>query len=235
MTTKSLRIGLLGGTFNPIHRCHLTVASQTRDRAGLDRILFIPAGDPPHKRSPALISAGHRIQMVRLAIASEPAFSFSDIEVRRPSTSYSIETVQALRAEYGDGAELFFIVGLDAFLDLAAWKQAADLVRLIHFIVVSRPGSAFTSLHTMPLLTATEPASLAELDSGRRERLDLPLSASAHLILLRLPPCDISASAIRARLHSGQSVSNLLPATVESYILHHKLYMEGADRPGIES
>lgn len=235
MMSDGLRIGLLGGTFNPIHRCHLTVAAQARERLGLDRILFIPAGDPPHKRAGALIPAEHRLEMVRLAIAGEPAFSLSDIELRRASPSYSIETVRALRGEYGERADLFFIIGLDAFLELAGWRQADDLLRLIHFVVVSRPGTAFAGLGTMPLLPACDPAALAALDTGGRERLELPVSATARLILLRLPPCDISASAIRARLRSGQSIANLLPATVESYILRHKLYMEGADRPGIQS
>ena len=233
MTRQGLRIGLLGGTFNPIHHCHLTIAHQTRKRVGLDRILFIPTGDPPHKPSDALATAGHRVEMVRLAIAAEPSFSLSEIEARHPSKSYSIETVQALRDEYGTETELFFILGLDAFLELDSWKQASQLIRLIHFIVVPRPGTVFASLHTMPLLPSIDRSSLAALDAGQKDRLDLSWTPSTNLILLRLPPCDISASVIRTRLKNGQTVSKLLPAPVESYILHHKLYTEGINRPGI--
>ena len=233
MTTQGLRIGLLGGTFNPIHHCHLTIARETRERMGLDRILFIPTGDPPHKPSDALATARHRVEMVRLAIAAEPSFSLSEIEACHSSKSYSIETVQTLRDEYGADTELFFILGLDAFLELDSWKQASQLIRSIHFIVVPRPGAAFASLRTMPLLPPIDRSSLAALDAGQKDRLDLSWTPSTNLILLRLPPCDISASVIRTRLKNRQSVSNLLPAPVESYILHHNLYTEGIDRPGI--
>src|SRR5437763_3332726 len=104
---QAMRIGLLGGTFNSIHRCHLAIATQTRDRLGLDRVVFIPSGDPPHKPSESVAPAKHRFEMVRRAIASDPSFGISDIEVRQATRSYSIDTVRALREEYGATAELF--------------------------------------------------------------------------------------------------------------------------------
>lgn len=228
-----MRIGLFGGTFNPIHRCHLTIAHQTREQLHLDLVLFIPSGDPPHKPSESVASARHRVEMVRLAIASEPSFGLSDTEARRPTKSYSIETVAGFRREYGSEADLFFIIGLDAFLDLASWKAPSTLIQSCHFVVVSRPGATFARLQGMPLLPAIAPASLESLDRGPEGRLDLPLSDCTRLILLRLPPCEISASDIRSRLRHRQNISNLLPASVESYILREGLYREEANHPGI--
>lgn len=219
-----MRIGLFGGTFNPIHRCHLAIAAQARDRLSLDRVVFIPSGDPPHKPSGSLALATHRFEMVRRAIESDPSFSISDVEVRQATKSYSIDTVRTLREEYGAAAELFFIIGLDAFLELASWRQAPDLLRSCHFVVVSRPGIEFRSLCDMPLLPAINPVSLAALDAQQQDRLDIPIPNGLGLTLLRLPPCDISASEIRHRLKNRLSLSDLLPAPVESYIIRFGLY-----------
>src|SRR3954454_9010710 len=104
-----MRIGLFGGTFNPVHRCHLEAATQTQRRLRLDRILFIPSGDPPHKSNSSLAPARHRFEMVRIAIKDVPGFEVSDVEMRRPSKSYSIETVHELQKTFGPEAELFFI------------------------------------------------------------------------------------------------------------------------------
>lgn len=229
-----MRIGLFGGTFNPVHCCHLTIAGQVRDRLHLDRVVFIPTGDPPHKPSESLAPAGYRIEMVRLAIAGDPSFAVSDVEVRRPTKSYSIETVRALRAESGPGTELFFIVGLDAFVDFPGWRGASDLLRLCHFVVVSRPGTAFTSLAGLPLLPAIPRAALEALDVRERDRLVEAIPGGAGLTLLRLPPCDASASDIRARFRKGLRSSNLLPAPVESYIIQHGLYQEETDRTRVQ-
>lgn len=219
-----MKIGLFGGTFNPIHRCHLATAAQTRDRLSLDRVVFIPSGDPPHKPSESLAPAKHRFEMVRRAIESDPSFAISDVEVRQPTTSYSINTVRTLQEEYGPAAELFFIIGLDAFLELPSWRHAPDLLRSCHFVVVSRPGVEFLSLCEMPLLPAIERVSLAALDAQQQDRLDIPIPNGIGLTLFRLPPCDVSASEIRHRLKNRISLSDLLPAPVESYIIRFGLY-----------
>lgn len=230
----SMRIGLFGGTFNPIHDCHLTVAAQTRDRLRLDRVVFIPSGDPPHKPPGSLAAARHRIEMVRLAIAGDPSFRISDVETRRASKSYSIQTVRTLREEYGPETELFFIVGLDAFLEFPSWKEAAALLRACRFVVVSRPHRTFLALAGMPVLPAIGPDRLKALDARQQDRLDAPVPDGTGFTLLALPPCDISASDIRHRIRRGLALSNLLPASVESYIMHHRLYQEGSDRTGVE-
>lgn len=229
-----MRIGLFGGTFNPIHRCHLTIATQIRERFSLDQILFIPTGDPPHKPQDNLAPASHRLEMVRLAIAADPVFALSDIEVRRAAKSYSIDTVRALRDHYGPGADLSFIIGLDAFLEFPAWRQAPDLLQLCHFIVVSRTGRSFATLADRPPLPAISRESLESLDRRAQDRLDVPLPGGTHLTCVCLPPCDISASDIRQRLHSRANVASLLPAPVESYIMRARLYQEKPDRPGIK-
>ncbi|MBX3345648.1 MAG: nicotinate (nicotinamide) nucleotide adenylyltransferase, partial [Nitrospira sp.] len=119
-----MRLGLLGGSFNPVHRCHLSIAQSARQLLALDRVLFIPTGDPPHKQSGTLAEARHRYRMVELAIRGIPEFALTDIEIRRTGKSYSIDTVRAIQQEYGPDTSLFFIIGLDAFLDLPSWKEA---------------------------------------------------------------------------------------------------------------
>ncbi len=230
-----MRIGLFGGTFNPVHRCHLEAATQTQRRLRLDRILFIPSGDPPHKSSTSLAPARHRLEMVRMAIKDLPAFQVSDVEMRRPSKSYSIETVHELQKEFEPEAELFFIIGLDAFLELHTWKQASDLLRACHFVVLARPGSTFTSLLKMSLLPSMDRTPLVALDTQRALQVDVPLPGGMSLILLWIPPCYVSASDIRYRVTHHLNLSNLLPAPVESYILETHLYRqeEKANRTGI--
>lgn len=230
-----MRIGLFGGTFNPVHRCHLEAATQTQRRLHLDRILFIPSADPPHKLSMSLAPARQRLEMVRMAIRDMPAFQVSDVEMRRPSKSYSIETVHELQKEFGPEAELFFIIGLDAFLELHTWKQASDLLRACHFVVLARPGSTFSSLLKMSLLPSMDRTPLVALDTQRALQVDVPLPGGMSLILLWIPPCYVSASDIRYRITHQLSVSNLLPAPVESYILETRLYQqeEKANRTGI--
>ena len=112
-----MRLGLLGGSFNPVHNGHLTIARQAREAIGLDQILFIPASYPPHKPNGSLAPAKDRHEMVRLAIASDPSLAISDVEIRRPGKSYSIDTIRLLQQEYGAQTQLYFLIGLDAFLD----------------------------------------------------------------------------------------------------------------------
>lgn len=182
-----MKLGILGGSFNPIHKCHLSVARAARSCVGLDRILFIPTGDPPHKPPGSFASAHHRLRMVELAIQDDEGFSASDLELRRPGKSYTIDTLRALLPEQEPGTELFFIVGLDAFLDVPSWKESDTLLSLCHFIVISRPATSFQSLTKLPAFKTTSVATLAALDAGTQTRADLPLSSRSTLILLKLP------------------------------------------------
>lgn len=223
-----LRLGLLGGSFNPVHNGHLAIARQTREALGLDRILFIPTSHPPHKPSGSLAPAQDRYEMVRLAIASDPALAISDVEIRRPGKSYSIDTVRLLQQEYGAQTQLFFLIGLDAFLDFPSWRDPQTLLELCSFVVLSRPGLSFRALSTVALLPPIPYRSLADLDEGRTSRIEAPLG-TLGLTCLKLPPSPVSASDIRSRIRQGLPVANLLPPLVESYILQHHLYQEDRD------
>lgn len=218
-----MRLGLFGGTFNPIHHGHLAIARQTREALALDRILFIPTGDPPHKTHEDLAPANNRYEMVCLAIEAEPAFALSDLETCRAGKSYSVDTVKLIQQEYGPETQITFLIGLDAFLDFATWREPETLIRLCSFVVISRPGLSFQSLSTMPLLPSISRQSLADLDTGKTPRLDIPLGSST-VTCLALPPSRISASDIRKRIKEGLPVANLLPPLVKSYILQHHLY-----------
>jgi nicotinate-nucleotide adenylyltransferase len=224
-----MRLGLLGGSFNPVHGGHLAIAHHTREALQLDQILFIPTSHPPHKPNASLAPAQDRYEMVRLAIASDPSLAISDVELRRPGKSYSIDTIRLLQHDYGAHTQLFFLIGLDAFLDFPSWRDPRTLLELCSFVVLSRPGLSFRSLSTVALLPPIPYPSLADLDAGRIPRIEAPIGRQ-RLICLKQPPCPISASDIRARIRQGLPVANLLPPLVESYILHHHLYQEECNR-----
>ena len=224
-----MKLGLLGGSFNPVHNGHLAIARQTREALGLDKILFIPTSHPPHKPNGSLAPAQDRYEMVRLAIASDSSLAISDVEIRRPGKSYTIDTIRLLQQEYGAQTQLFFLIGLDAFLDFPSWRDPLTLLTLCSFVVLSRPGLSFRSLSTVALLPPIPYPSLADLDAGRISRIEAQIGTQ-RLICLKLPPSPISASDIRARVRQGLPVANLLPPLVESYILHHHLYYKERNR-----
>ena len=219
-----MHIGIFGGTFNPIHSCHLRIAEQVQAELKLDQVMFIPTGDPPHKSSTSLAPGFHRLAMVQMALEGYPTFIASEVEVRSSRISYSFETVTTLKQGHPSDTEWSFIIGLDAFLDLSSWKQAAHLLSLCHFVVCSRPGARFRSISAVQELPAMSQENLESLDTGRSHRLNVTLPTGTKLTLLSLPPCEASASTIRAELSQGRAVSRWLPASVESYIIKHRLY-----------
>ncbi len=228
-----LKLGLLGGSFNPIHNGHLTVARLVRDRLRLDQVLFIPTSDPPHKQGGSLASSKDRYEMVRLALAGTPSFQHSDIELQRSGKSYSIDTIRELQRQFGSSTELYFLIGLDAFLDLPHWKEPLELLRACRFVVVPRPGQSFRSLAHMPLLPALDTHALMQLDAGTLPQLDIAMPSCRGIICLPIPPCSISASEIRQQIRRRTAQANMLPPPVESYILQHRLYQEDCDRTNI--
>ena len=216
------RIGLLGGTFNPIHLGHLHIAEQTRIQCGFDHIVFIPTGDPPHKSFESLAPARHRLEMVKLAVQDHPCFQVSDIEVFSSQICYTIDTLHSLMNQLN--GELFFLMGLDAFLDLPTWKSGDELLTTTNVVVVSRPAVQFSQLTSLVLLPSIAEAELAALDNGIRTHLEIATSPASTLTLMALPPCDISASAIRDGFQKGRSVADWLPVSVEFYRMKHQLY-----------
>jgi nicotinate-nucleotide adenylyltransferase len=217
-------VGILGGSFNPIHLGHLRAAEEVREAEGLDEMRLVPAALPPHKEAAGLAAVEHRLRMVELAIAGVPGFRASTIELDRPGPSYSVETLRLLRTELGESTRLVFVVGYDAFRDLHTWKEHTAIFALADVVVVSRPPSPPT-LRPDDIPIAARNAFWYGPDSEafRHE--------SGHVLKLqRIASLDISAATIRASVAAGRSIRFLVPTAVEAYIAEHGLYREG-DRP----
>ena len=219
-----MHIGLFGGTFNPIHSCHLSIAEQVLEICNLDQITFIPTGDPPHKERTSLAPAHHRLAMVQMAIDTHPSFQVSEIEIQSSEVSYTIDTVTRLQETSPKVTQWSFIIGLDAFLEFSTWKKADHLLERCHFIVCSRPDAEFMKLPEVTHLPPIPQQALEDLEHGLIHRFDLALSSSKILTLLSLPPCEASASLIRQNRQQGQSISRWLPPSIESYIIQHGLF-----------
>ncbi len=217
------RIGILGGAFNPVHRGHLTMATHAQQALALDQVLFMPSGDhPPHKTSTTLAPARHRLAMVKHAITDIPHFAVSDMESNASGTSYTVETIHTLRQRVK--GSLWFLIGLDAFLQIASWKSVETLVSSTNFLVLSRPPAHFSQVASLTFLPPPPTEQLHRLDDGTCTRLDLPTGPHTMLTLLRMPPCPVSASAIRTRIQEGLDIADWLPPPVHSYIIRHHLY-----------
>ena len=215
------RIGILGGTFNPVHLGHLAAADEVRDRLKLDKVLFVPSFLPPHKSEEDMPSAVQRQEMVRLAIKGNPHFTVSDVEIRRGGRSYTVDTIEALHKVH-PGAELYFITGLDSFLEIGTWKEWERLMELCSFVVLSREGCRFRDISKLAFLNAPE-HELAALD-GREKEEAVFRTGNMRVHLERIPFYDISSTDIRARLRAGRSIKYHLPDAVEHYIIENKLY-----------
>lgn len=218
-------VGIFGGTFNPIHAGHLAVAEDVAESQGLDRILFVPAGHPPHKPDEAIPAARHRLEMIRLAIAGNRRFAVSDVELRLRGPSYSVRTIPLLQKKLGASTRLFFLVGLDAFLDIPMWHEPECLLTLCDFIVIYRavPGG-FSGVTKFPYPVTADSRALAELDRGKRSSVIGTLQGGREVRFIRSHEIPVSATEIRRRLAEGRTVKYLLPAPVESYIMKHGFY-----------
>ncbi len=221
------KIGLFGGTFNPVHLGHLSIACEVRERLSLDSVIFIPTGTPPHKVKTDLIAPEHRLRMVELAIAPYGFFTASSIETERKGLSYSIDTVTALKKEMGEETEFYFIIGIDAFVEINTWKNADELLTMCNFVVIPRPGHRFADLKNVhiPLIKKLPADELGKIDSGETSSLSFPLSGNYYLLLEKITLCDISSTELRKLIRDGQEVKNLLPDSVMSYIMRQRLYL----------
>jgi nicotinate-nucleotide adenylyltransferase len=215
------RLGILGGTFNPIHLGHLAAAEEVRDRLKLEKVLFIPAFIPPHKNDEVMPSAVQRQEMVRLAVKGNAHFSVSDIEIRRGGRSYTIDTIEALRQAH-PGSELYFLTGLDSFLEIRTWKDWERLMTLCSFVVLSREGCRFSNIAQLGFLDVPE-IELSALDAREKDRVVIA-AGSVPVYLERIPFYDISSTDIRTRVREGRSIKYHLPEAVEHYIIENKLY-----------
>jgi nicotinate-nucleotide adenylyltransferase len=217
----SQKLGILGGTFNPIHYGHLAAAEEVRERLKLDRVLFIPSFHPPHKQEDDVPSAAHRMEMVRIATSENATFEPSDIEIKRGGKSYTIDTIEALKRAHPD-ADLYFITGVDSFLDIQTWSRWERLLSLCTFVVLSRPGYRFADLLKIDFL---RPAGNQVLELDREQRVHVEIHAGTFTVYLEMIPLyDISSTDIRRRVKEGRSIKYLLPEAVETYIINNKLY-----------
>jgi nicotinate-nucleotide adenylyltransferase len=191
-----VKLGILGGTFDPVHIGHLILAESAREGLGLDKVLFVPAGDPWRKASREVTPAKHRLRMVELAIAANEAFSVDAIEIERKGPSYTVETLQELRARFPE-AEMYFLLGEDALADLPHWRDPAGIARLARIAVAPRIGGG--------------------------EAVDLPFPRD-RVLRIDMPHIGISSTWMRERAEKGLSLRYLTPASVVEYILENRLY-----------
>lgn len=203
-----MRIGIIGGTFDPIHLGHMLIAKEARTRLELDRILFVPAGAPPHKTEQPVTDPGARLTMVQLAISDYSHYGVSRLDIDRRGPSYTVDTIRLLRDEWGMDAEIYFLIGADSLIDLPIWRQPEHLLRLCQVVALRRPGY--------------------EVDLGELDRL---LPEAAFLVrMMDLPMLDISSTEIRQRVRQGESISHLVPPAVERYIIDNGLYRDEQKR-----
>jgi len=199
-----MNIGVFGGTFDPVHMGHLIVAEEVKARLNLAEVLFVPAGQPWLKANNLISPAEHRIRMVRLAIADEPYFKLSTMEIERAGPSYTVETIAELKSQIEAGDKLFFILGWDNLIQLPQWHEPSRLVRMCRLVPVPRVG------YPSPDFDALEAA--------------IP-GLSQSIIMLDTPQIEISSSEIRDRVARGLSIHHLVPEPVEGYIKEHRLYI----------
>lgn len=218
-----MRIGIQGGTFNPIHCGHLRGAEEVREALALDQVRFIPSAQPPHKPDEEIASARDRLEMVRLAVAEHPGFVCDPIEVEREGLSYTVDTLAALGEGACKGHETVFLVGADAFCEVHTWSRAPQLLRMTHFAVTlrgeQRGGDVLRTLErTMPPL---DPSLKFEPVGNHKAKV----TGSRYFIhFVRISDLEISATQIRRLVRSGASIRYLLPREVELFIIRRRLY-----------
>jgi nicotinate-nucleotide adenylyltransferase len=193
-----MRVGVMGGTFDPVHHGHLVAASEVADRFGLDEVVFVPTGNPWQKSDASVSSPEDRYLMTVIATASNPRFQVSRVDIDRDGPTYTVDTLRDLREQYGPDAELFFITGADALSKILSWKDAQELFDLAHFVAVTRPGYELSDDH-LPADTVS---------------------------LVRVPALSISSSDCRRRVADGKPVWYLVPDGVVQYIAKRRLYRD---------
>ncbi len=212
--TSAARVGILGGTFDPVHLGHIETARAAAAALVLDSVLVLPSGTPPHRQPPA-VSRYHRFAMAALAVTGCDRLRVSDLEIGEEAPSYSFDTLARLHARGLPRLQIFFITGADAFAEIATWSRYPQVLDMAHFVVVSRPG--FRSSDLRQVLPALEPRMAAPDQAGGSE-------GEPRIFLVDAATPDVSSTGIRRRLAAGESIAGLVPAPVGVYINQHGLY-----------
>jgi len=205
MMRKGLRVGIMGGTFDPVHYGHLVTAEGARCEYGLDHVLFLPSGKPPHKLTRNVTNPEHRYMMTVLATLTNPYFEVSRLDIDREGVSYTIDSLRYLQAFYGPESELFFITGADAIFEITGWKDSDEYLNIAHFIAAARPGFCLEEL----------PQATQDWVGQHGDRFHV----------LKVPAMAISSTEIRERVRKGISIRYLVPEPVEHYIKRNNLYL----------
>ncbi len=205
MGATVLKIGICGGTFDPIHLGHLAVAELVRSEFNLDKVLFIPSGMPPHKNLENVTAPIHRLNMVKCAVSSNPFFEAVALEVERSGYTYTVDTLKELRGLYPEGTEFYYIIGADVVMDLLSWKNAPEVFKLTNFIAVMRPGFSNEAFNERLVFL--------------RNKYEMNISS------YQIPLLDISSTFVRDRIKEKKSVKYLVDRDVEEYIIENHLYL----------
>jgi nicotinate-nucleotide adenylyltransferase len=227
--TYGSRIGILGGTFDPVHLGHVETAVAAQRALGLDTVLVMPSGTPPHRQQPPQASRFHRFAMAALAVNGIPHLAVSDLEIGEAGPSYTFDTLTRLHASGLKESQIFFITGADAFAEIESWSRYPDVLDMAHFVVVSRPG------YPARLVADTVPSLAHRLHPRARDGSSA--IASAHeldIYVVDAPTPDISSTDVRRRLIAGESIEGVVPEAVRIYIAQHGLYSRahGNSQPG---
>jgi len=203
MKTAAYRIGIMGGTFDPIHNGHLAMAEAVREAFGLDKVLFVPSGNPPHKRRTEIADKQHRYNMAILATNSNGMFEVSPVEIEREQLSYTVDTLKILKEKYRD-CEMFLIMGADALCDIESWSRVDELFGLCRVVGATRPG--------------------IDIEEFKKEIDKTQKKYNTQILHVHVPSLDISSTDIRERVKKGASIKYLIPEEVEKYIYKYELY-----------
>jgi nicotinate-nucleotide adenylyltransferase len=197
-----MRIGILGGTFDPPHIGHLVIAERAREKLGLAKVYFVPANEPPHKRGEPMSPLKDRVAMLRLALDDHPFFALSMVEANRPGPSYTVDTIRQMLAEFPPATEVFFVMGMDSLAALPTWHEPRELIELCNLAVLKRPGYS------------------ADMEKLEREIPGL----RSRVVFIPAPELEISSSDLQDRVRAGFSIQYMVPSCVAEYVSEHHLY-----------
>jgi len=200
-----LKLGILGGTFNPIHYGHLLMAERAKEALGISKIVFMPTGNPPHKDTKTVATADDRLKMVELAVGNDENFIISKLEINREGKTYTVDTLKELKAEYGEDTEILFIIGADVLMDLPKWRSAGEVANLCKFAAIQRAGY--------------------NKEEFNRQAKYLYDEFGADIKEVEMPIVEISSTDIRTRLSENLSIKFMLPDNVIDYIRDKELYL----------